>query len=110
MLNRCAVTVRAREPFRQWLASLPDPEDARLAELNSEITAYLLPDYDEDHQRQLLLSRYFDLIFEDQLAAWWTDRRDWPAHRTLAMFEAWFAVEFHSVVIDLVADQLRDDG
>ena len=110
MLNRCVVAVRAREPFRQWLASLPDPENASLAELNSEITAYLLPDYDEDHQRQLLLSRYFDLIFKDQLAGWWTDARDWPTNRDLAMFKAWFSVEFHSVVIDLVADELyRDD-
>ncbi|MFC2106267.1 hypothetical protein ACFLS5_01095 [Candidatus Bipolaricaulota bacterium] len=70
MLNRCVVTVSAREPFLRWLQSVSKEASTTLAEINWEATAYLLPDYEDDDKRQLFLAQCYDLIFEDQLAGW----------------------------------------
>jgi len=109
MLNRCLVTVSAKEPFLRWLQSLSDTDSVNLDEINSETTAYLLPDYEDDDGRQHLLAQYCNLIFEDQLAGWWTEEGDWPEKRDLVTFTRWFSVDFHSIAIDLVDDLLRDE-
>jgi hypothetical protein len=109
MLNRCVVTVTAKEPFLDWLKGLPDPCDFGLDLVNGDNTIYLLPVYEDDQQRDRILRRYFLLIFEDQLAGWWTRECDWPSQRDLRTFKRWFDVEFHSVVHDLVAGSLLED-
>lgn len=66
------MTVRAKEPFREWLRSLPEPTDLPLAELNEDPTAYLLPDCEDDSAREDILADFYDLIFKQELAGWWT--------------------------------------
>ncbi len=102
MLNRCVVVVKAKPPLQKWLQSLPDPISLTLDEINQDSTVYLLPDYEENDEQRQLLRRHFDLIFEEQLAGWWQDEAGWPTDRDLKLFDAWFEVEFHSVVLDLV--------
>jgi hypothetical protein len=102
MVNRCVVTIRAKEPFLEWLKGLPDPCDATLDRVNREATAYLLPYFEEEAERDRILRRYAGPIFEDQLAAWWLDEADWPAKRDLRTFRTWFDIEIHPIVLDLV--------
>ena len=109
MLNRCVVTVTAKEPFLHWLRSILREDATTLNEVNLDASAYLLPDYQDDDERQLLLARYFDLIFERELFGWCTVEEDWPQNRDLLLFTRWFDVEFHSVIVDLVDDELWDD-
>ena len=111
MINRCAITVRARESFLDWLNALPDPVsgDTTLEEVNSELHVYLLPDYGYDDEREGLLAQFHDIIFERELDGWWTDETDWPQERNLEMFTQWFDVEFHSIVEDLVDAPLIDE-
>jgi len=78
MLNRCVVTVTAKEPFLHWLRSILREDATTLNEVNLDASAYLLPDYQDDDERQLLLARYYDLIFERELFGWWTEEEDWP--------------------------------
>jgi hypothetical protein len=108
MLNRCLVTVKAKEPFREWLLSLPNPCDETIDEINDDPSAYLLPEFDDDEERDRILQEYFPMIFEDQLFAWWIQAEDWPQNRNFQMFKKWFDVEFHSIVEDLVDDALVD--
>jgi len=109
VLNRSAVTVRARKPFQDWLKSLPEPASYTLDRINKNTGTYLLPRYDHDAERERLLEHYCDLIFEDQLSGWWTDKRDWPRDLDYETFREWFDVEFHSCVDDLVDGPLEDD-
>ena len=109
MINRCAVTIRAKEPFLGWLLSLPDYDDLTLDQVNEETTTYLLPVYETDSEKTALLEQYFDLLFEEELAGWWMAKDDWPQKRSLEMFRSWFDVEFHSVVVDLEDAPLRDE-
>jgi hypothetical protein len=107
MLNRCVVIAKAREPFLEWLRGLPDPCDVTLDEVNGFTTSYLLPYFEEDHEWDRILSRYFDLIFEDQLSGWWVNKANWPAKRNIRTFRKWFDVEFHTIVLDLVDGPIR---
>ena len=109
MINRCVVIVRAREPFLQWLKSLPNPSDVSLEQANRDNTVYLLPEYGFDDEQEELIEQFFSIIFEEQLTGWWTDERDWPSNRDLATFKKWFDVEFHSVVFDLVDAPIEDE-
>ncbi len=102
MLNRSAVTVRMKQPFLDWLNSLPDPPDCTLELLNRDPPVYLLPFVDFQDQQEDLLEDFYDLIFEDRLAGWWTVEEDWPRDRTFKMFKEWFECKFSSIVQDLV--------
>ena len=109
MVNRGLVIVHAKEPFLEWLKTLPDPCDMTLTEINEDNTAYLIPEYEDDGQRDRVLKKFYDMIFQDQLAGWWTREEDWPQKRDLRTFKKWFDLQFHSVVEDLVDDMLVVD-
>jgi hypothetical protein len=111
MLNRCAVVVRKKQPFLDWLFQLPDPVDAdtQLEQVNNGPHVYLLPDYAYLSEEDELIAEFYDLIFESELAGWWTHALDWPKYRTLNMFKEWFDVAFHSCIEDLVDAPLIDD-
>jgi hypothetical protein len=102
VVNRSVMILRAKEPFRQWLISLLGPSDANLEKINEDNTVYLIPEYEDDSQKDKLLKKYYKKIFEQQLDDWWEDQTVWPKNRNLSTFQKWFDVEFHSVVIDLV--------
>jgi hypothetical protein len=106
MVNRSVLIVKAKEPFRQWLLSLPEPDDAFLAEINEDNSVYLVPEYENDTEKDEILKLVYEEIFEEQLEDWWRDEKDWPKNRNLRLFKKWFDLEFHSVVIDLVGDEL----
>jgi hypothetical protein len=109
MINRCAVTIRAKAPLLAWLKSLPDYDDLTLEDLNRETTAYLLPVFEDEIEREALLVQFYDLLFEEELAGWWMAKGDWPENRTLELFNLWFDVDFHSVVVDLEDAPLLDE-
>jgi hypothetical protein len=50
-VDRSILTVRAKQPFLDWLHSLPDPDPVRytLDEVNRDQSAYLLPEYEDDN-------------------------------------------------------------
>ncbi len=107
MINRCAVTIKAKEPFVKWLKSLPDPLALSIEEINEDSTVYLLPEYDYDENQEPLLEHFYDLLFDEQLSSWWEAEEDWPTARTFSLFRQWFDVKFHSMVIDCVDEPLE---
>lgn len=109
MINRCVLIVRAREPFLQWVKSLPNPANITLEQMNRDTSAYLLPEYEDNHERDDLVEQFFDVIFEEQLGGWWTKKSDWLSKRDLALFKKWFTVEFHSAVFDLADGPLEEE-
>ncbi len=112
MINRSAITVRAKEPFLKWLRGLPDPVglETTLESVNREPHVYLLPEYAMLDEQEELLAEFFDLVFECQLDGWWRDETDWPIDRDLAMFKQWFDITFHSMIRDLTdAPLLHED-
>jgi len=56
-----------------------------------------------------MLAPYYKAIFEEELVAWHRIEADWPQRRDLTTFMAWFEVEVHSLVLDLVGGWLRTE-
>jgi len=101
VVNRGVVIVKPKQPFLDWLGTLPDPTDITLNDLQEDCTAFLVSDSDAENYDRWL-RRNHKTLFEEQLWSWWTDPTRWPAQRGLRVFRAWFSVEVHSVVVNLV--------
>lgn len=109
MLNRCLLTIKAKEPFLNWVNSLPDSDKVTIEELNEDTAVYLVPEYEDDDQRDRILKKVYKDIFEEQLESWWIDEKYYPAKRDLKTFKQWFHVEFHSMITDLVGTDFIDE-
>ncbi len=99
--SRLAVSIRAKEPVREWLAGLPSPITLSLEQINVEPSVYLVPDRDYDDDIELLKGGYWESIFEHELDNWWSEPHDWPQERTSDLFLDWFEVEVHGMIVDL---------
>jgi hypothetical protein len=101
-LNRAALVVIPKQPYVDWANSLDEFEPRLdIADPHYEYTVYLVDaiGYDSDVPR--VLKRYYPIIFEHELAAWYLDTTAWPAKRDLRTFKKWFDVKACSIVLDL---------
>jgi hypothetical protein len=107
-INRSLIVLKPKQPFLDWAHSLDEERNKfTLQELAHDSIAYLIPELWEDADQEAFLESSCEILFEDQLAGWWTDEAAWPKQRNLAMFLEWFEVEFHSLVFDLCDDPIR---
>ena len=60
MLNRCAVAVRPKQPFLDWVNSVEEGDSLTLADLQK--TLYLVPDYEDPEDAEKVLKRVYDDI------------------------------------------------
>lgn len=107
MVNRGVLIVRPKQPYLDWAAGLDDSN--LVPDAHGERTVYLIPEFESDDEAAEILADLYAEIFERELDDWYTDESVWPQDRTLAMFNQWFDIEFHSVVEDLCAYALEDD-
>ena len=105
-INRSVLLLRAKEPFRDWIMSLPEPMDVTLDEINDDTSVFLIQEYEDDGEKEKLVKKIYLGIFEEQLEDWSRDKNHWPKNRSLATFKKCFDVEFHSLVFDLVGTQI----
>lgn len=112
MVNRAVLVVRPGEPFIHWAAKVTGASvDETREDLSHDQTAYLIPEADSAEIEPEVLEALYPAIFERELMSWWTDRRNWPAPRTLAMFREWFTLELCSMAIDLCEEPIdREEG
>lgn len=111
-INRSVLIVKPREPFAQWARSIFGEDDPDLSLLNvrDDVTAFLLPPYSDDNDREEILRQHAQEVFEYVLWEWYTEPSAWPTSRDLSKFKDWFDYEFHCVVVDLDHEPLeRDD-
>jgi hypothetical protein len=103
-LNRWLITVTPKQPFIDWV-NRNDPEHQLSAEeVREDPTGYLVPEYVYLSDREKVIEECYDLLFEEELYAWYTDETMWPQQRDLKMFREWFEVNFQSLVFDLVPE------
>jgi len=102
VLNRAALIVRPKKPYIDWANSL-EPSGPKLTpdRPEPEHTICLVEELSHDLNPRPALRKYCTAIFEQELAGWHRDPNDWPPKRDLDTFKEWFAVELHSLVVDL---------
>ncbi len=111
MINRAALIIRYKEPFIKWINET-DPysrnpgitsEDA-----NDDATVYLISEEDGENIEKWI-ARNYKTLFESELEDWYPDESYWPKKRDKKMFDAWFDVQCHTMIIDTVDDLIEDD-
>jgi len=111
MINRAAVILKYRAPFVKWVNDA-DPYEAEpgttIEEVNEDRTVYLIRD-DDAEKLEEWISLNFKTLFESELEDWYTDESLWPKKRNRKLFDEWFEVQCHSVLIDTVGSAIVDD-
>jgi hypothetical protein len=100
-VNRGVLVVKAKDPFRVWVASLPGKDKVTLRDINQDCLAYLIPEFDDPHQRDAFLYTVYADIFVKQLLLWCSNDIKWPRNRSFALFNRWFQLEYQSTVEDI---------
>lgn len=111
MLNRAAVILKYKEPFITWVNEsdpLNKAPGITLEKANQECNVYLITEDDSEHLDDWI-SLNFSQLFEIELEDWYTDESLWPQNRTKKLFDEWFSVECHTVIIDTVGGEIFDD-
>lgn len=114
LINRAAVILRYKEPAVVCVNEadpIPDSKPLSLEDLNEERTVYLVTDEDAEDERtfEAWLSTNYLALFETELDGWYTDESLWPSELTRELFDNWFTVELHTVLVDTVGGEIYDD-
>jgi hypothetical protein len=114
MINRGAVLLKYGDPAIRWINDTdPYDEDPGIArqDLHQDRTVYLMSpaDADGDAAVRRWIELNYQALFESELSAWYTDPELWPEPRTLATFDEWFGVEYHSMIVDTVDGEIQDE-
>jgi len=111
MINRAAVILKYKAPFIQWVNDADPYKDnpgITLESENKDCTVYLILE-DDAEKLEEWISLNFEQLFESEIEDWYTDESLWPKNRTRKLFDEWFDVECHSVLIDTVDGKIIDD-
>jgi len=114
VINRAALLRRYKQPAVQWINEAdpnPDNRALTLEEVNEERLVYLIRDEDADspcHVEKWVKAN-FQSLFENELDGWYTDPSLWPKPLTYQLFQRWFDIECHSMVVDTVGGVIEGD-
>jgi len=111
MINRAAVILKYKAPFIQWVNDADPYKDnpgITLESENKDCTVYLILE-DDAEKLEEWISLNFKQLFESEIEDWYTDESLWRKNRTRKLFDEWFDVECHSVLIDTVDGKIIDD-
>ncbi len=106
-INRSVAVVLPKKPFLEW-ARLGDDEGMAgsvLESMHEDPSAFLLPEFLDDDEREAMIEHFSATIFERMLDGWLRDSSGWPKNRDYKMFKEWFEVRVCSVVDDLFSGQ-----
>lgn len=106
-INRSIAVIKPKQPLLDWLNALPDNVVLfTLAELQTDCTVLLIPEYDTDEKALKFIKKNYLGIFERELDGFCTDPDYWPAKRDYKTFLQWFDIELHSEVFDTVDKEI----
>ncbi len=109
-VNRTVVVIRPKQPFVDWLNSVPgENSDNTLEDISTENTTFLIPEFDFVQDSLECVKEIYSDIFRFELFGWYTDDELWPRNRTWEMFQEWFEIEINSEVFDLVDEAIKKE-
>jgi ribosomal protein L24E len=103
-LFRTAVLIARKQPYIDWANNLDDDGAELPKELTDTRGIYLGRHSIHSQTLAQALDEIWEEIFAEELYAWSTDERQWPADRNREMFDAWFAAELCDSIVDLVPE------
>jgi hypothetical protein len=102
IVDRIVAVVRPKQKMLEWLHNQPEVQaNFSLQNLQTDCTALLIPPFESPRQAREYIRQTYQGIFEGELISWGLPKTSWPQDRTYDLFNDWFNVEFHSVVLDM---------
>ena len=109
-INRTAVVIRPKQPFVDWLNSVPDEEiEFTLERVSDDNLTFLIPPYNNPDESLACVKKIYDQLFEFELFGWVETEEIWPQNRTWELFQEWFEIEINSEVFDLVDEEIEKE-
>ena len=109
-INRNVVVIKPKAPLLEWVNSLPDDiGDIKLEGTRQDCTTYLIPEACYRDEAVKYIESIYREVFQIELVSWRRDKSSWPKRRTLKMFNEWFEIEVHSLVIDVVDEYIEKE-
>ncbi len=72
-------------------------------EAGQDSLIYLVPrDVESDIHAHVWVMNNVDTLFEEFLDGWYQDNSLWPKVLGAELFETWFTIEYHSMVVDTI--------
>lgn len=113
MINRAAILLKYKPPAVAWINEADpyyDDPNVTLQDVNSERVVYLISDAEAGTgNASAWIKANWRMLFENELEGWYTDPDLWPQKRTLKLFHAWFDVECHTIIEDIVGGPIFDE-
>ena len=105
-LHRFAITVTRKQPYADW-ANRETETDVDPVPFRDDLprTVYLVGPSTSGNEVEEFLDDFWEVIFEEELAAWSEDSATWPEPRTRELFDSWFGSELTDSVIDLTPEE-----
>lgn len=105
-INRDLFILKAKQPFVDWLRSIPDLEmpNATLEDVNFEEPVFLVPEGSGEDDARHYIKQHQTTLAQVYFSGWYTDESTWPDLENES-FDRWFTLEYHSLVQDLVIEQ-----
>jgi len=111
-VNRSVVIVRPKQPFLDWLRTLPGGIDptVTLDALQQNGNALLVPAEDDADAIEAFVLGHAVKLFQAELADWCEDEALWPAPLSPENFRQWFDLSIHPIVTDTVDEPLERES
>ena len=108
IVNRSLLVVKPNLAFYEWAKEVDeDAFDLRFEDVREDSTSYLVRDSEELDESERTIRTHYEEIFEAELFSWCTDEKKWPENITYSKFIEWFDVEYHSIVMDLIDEEIE---
>jgi hypothetical protein len=102
IVDRIVAIIRPKQKMLEWLHQHPEVQASfSLSDLQSDCTALLIPPFESPRQAKEYIKQSYLEIFEGELISWGLAKTSWPTDRTFELFNDWFNIDFHSVVLDM---------
>ena len=102
-VDRSAVVLKPTQAFLDWLFTTDeDMPEITLAQLQSNCTTLLVPEFDTPEEVVGYVGEHFQPIFEAELAGWEIEKAKWPKDLNVEMFWTFFSIDVNDMVLDMV--------
>ncbi len=107
VVNRCAMVIKPKEPYFEWANRVSTSYES-LEDFQHTAKILLVPP-SVFEARESFLRTHAQELFEMELVAWLPDQRWWPIIRDAEVFQQWFEISFHELVIDFADDEITKE-
>lgn len=113
IINRAAIILKAEQPAVDWInkVSLFKSDDKiTIEDVREDCLVYLVPDEVETHiHAKVWALNNAEVLLEEFIHGWYQDESLWPKNLGKKLFEKWFKVEYHSMLIDTVDEGITKE-